>query len=48
MFIVMASRNDVIISAPEMVEVNKNAGFEVVGTRKTLVGAERLAELACK
>lgn len=44
MYYVMESDNDVIISAPEQVQSNEGAGFKVVGTRKTLPAAERLAE----
>lgn len=44
MYYVMESANDVIISAPEQVQNNEAAGFKVVGSRKTLPAAQRLAE----
>ncbi|MEK5167178.1 hypothetical protein NYE69_33390 [Paenibacillus sp. FSL R5-0527] len=47
-YFVMESKNDVIISKEWMVENNEKAGFKIVGSRKTMRGAERLAEKRCK
>lgn len=49
MFFVMESKNDVIIVERENdVELNKGNGFKLVGFRKTLKGATRLAEKRCE
>ncbi|MFD3261840.1 hypothetical protein ACE3MQ_24890 [Paenibacillus lentus] len=47
-YFVMESKNDVIISSVEMVENNEKIGFTIVGSRKTMRGAERLAEKRCE
>ncbi|MFB6367660.1 hypothetical protein ACFCP7_27230 [Paenibacillus elgii] len=44
MFYVMESKNDVIISAADQRQHNESVGFKVVGSRKSLKGAQKLAE----
>ncbi|SYX85881.1 hypothetical protein [Paenibacillus alvei] len=44
MYFVMENEHDVIISDQEHVQQNESVGFKVVGSRKTLPAAQRLAE----
>lgn len=47
MYYVMENSTDVIVSDTSQVTHNKRIGFKVVGYRKTIKGAERLAEKRC-
>lgn len=47
MYYVMENQTDVIVSDEQNLISNKLAGFRVVGVKKTVIGAERLAEKRC-
>lgn len=48
MYAVMESFNDVIVVASSEVASHRAMGFKLAGMRKTIKGAERLAEKRCE